>query len=193
MASSVRRAAQPDPAAVPAALNEKVRKMFVSAGDLLHSFQTFDEDGDGKLTEEEVVGALTRPGGKNPMSPEAARRLWKEWLAEYDADHDGTLAYDELSVKLATGKDEWMAFLNEAPLGSAGAPLRCQVLSCYKIKDIGNVLGIKVLQGTLKTGDEIAFVPTHTPSTACVGKVKDIELATRRSASLEPTGRRAGS
>ena len=52
---------------------------------VFNAFKLFDADGDGKLTEEEVVAALTRTTGHGTeLSEEAARATWKRWQAEYD-------------------------------------------------------------------------------------------------------------
>jgi translation elongation factor EF-1alpha len=37
------------------------------------------------------------------------------------------------------------------------------------------VLTGRVEQGTVKPGDEVIFLPTHTPSTACTGKVRRVQ------------------
>merc|ERR1712091_136257 len=45
-----------------------------------------------------------------------------------------------------------------------------------KIKGVGDVLTGRVEQGQVKPGDEVVFLPTHTPSTACTGKVFTVEM-----------------
>ena len=52
----------------------------------------FDADGDGKLTEDEVVAALTRKTGTE-LSEEAARATWKRWQYKYDLNNDGKISY----------------------------------------------------------------------------------------------------
>merc|ERR1712137_113166 len=46
----------------------------------------------------------------------------------------------------------------------------------FKIKGVGDVLTGRVEQGQVKPGDEVVFLPTHTPSTACTGKVFTVEM-----------------
>jgi len=46
----------------------------------------------------------------------------------------------------------------------------------YKIKGIGDVLTGRVEQGTVRPGDEVIFLPTHTSSTPCTGKVFTVEM-----------------
>ena len=62
---------------------------------LRDAFAAFDADGDGKLTEDEVVAALTRKTGTE-LSEEAARATWKRWQYKYDLNNDGKISYEEL-------------------------------------------------------------------------------------------------
>lgn len=55
-------------------------------------------------------------------------------------------------------------------------PLRAPVSGVYKIKGVGDVITARVEQGKMTPGDEVAFLPTHTQSNACVGKVFTIEM-----------------
>ena len=67
---------------------------------LRDAFAAFDADGDGKLTEEEVVAALTRKTGQGTeFSEEAARATWKRWQADFDFDNDGTISIEELKMR----------------------------------------------------------------------------------------------
>ena len=62
---------------------------------LRDAFAAFDADGDGKLTEDEVVAALTRKTGTE-LSEEAARDTWQRWQYKFDLDDDGKISYEEL-------------------------------------------------------------------------------------------------
>jgi elongation factor 1-alpha len=55
-------------------------------------------------------------------------------------------------------------------------PMRMPLSGIFKIKGIGDVLTGRVEQGTVKPGDEVVFLPTHTSSTACQGKVFSVEM-----------------
>jgi elongation factor 1-alpha len=55
-------------------------------------------------------------------------------------------------------------------------PMRTPISGVFKIKGVGDVLTGRVEQGKVKPGDEVVFLPTHTPSTACAGKVFTVEM-----------------
>ena len=55
-------------------------------------------------------------------------------------------------------------------------PMRTPISGVFKIKGVGDVLTGRVEQGQVKPGDEVVFLPTHTPSTACTGKVFTVEM-----------------
>ena len=77
--------------AIPVFMSENDRKALRAA------FDAFDAEGDGKLTEEEVVAALTRKTGKGAeLSEEAARATWQRWQTEFDLNNDGTISIGEL-------------------------------------------------------------------------------------------------
>merc|ERR1711879_626817 len=45
-----------------------------------------------------------------------------------------------------------------------------------KIKGVGSVICGRIEQGTLKPGQEVKFMPTHTEANPCTGKVFTIEM-----------------
>merc|ERR1712153_127883 len=59
-------------------------------------------------------------------------------------------------------------------------PMRLPVSGVYKIKGVGDVLTGRVEQGSVKPGEEVKFLPTHTASTACTGKVFTVEMHHKR-------------
>ena len=65
---------------------------------LLSAFNLFDADGDGKLTEDEVIAVLTRKTGKGTeLSEEDARITWRRWVAVFDLNNDGKISIEELA------------------------------------------------------------------------------------------------
>jgi len=63
------------------------------------------------------------------------------------------------------------------PPRNVDAPLRAPVGKVItSIKGIECVVTTRVEQGTMVKGDEVVFLPTHTASNACAGKVFSIEM-----------------
>jgi len=56
------------------------------------------------------------------------------------------------------------------------APMRMPISGIYKIKGVGDVLAGRVEQGVVKPGEEVFFMPTHTSSNPCGGKVFTVEM-----------------
>jgi len=55
-------------------------------------------------------------------------------------------------------------------------PMRTPISGVYKIKGVGDVLTGRVEQGVVKPGDEVMFLPTHSASTSCTGKIFTVEM-----------------
>merc|ERR1711937_9231 len=62
------------------------------------------------------------------------------------------------------------------PARPISAPMRMPISGIYKIKGVGDVLAGRVEQGVVKPGEEVVFLPTHTSSNPCVGKVFTVEM-----------------
>merc|ERR1712072_1439044 len=58
--------------------------------------------------------------------------------------------------------------------------MRLPLSGVYKIKGVGDVLTGRVEQGSVKPGEEVKFLPTHTDSTSCTGKVFTVEMHHKR-------------
>jgi elongation factor 1-alpha len=54
--------------------------------------------------------------------------------------------------------------------------MRTPISGVFKIKGVGDVLTGRVEQGAVKPGEEVIFLPTHTSSTPCTGKVFTVEM-----------------
>merc|ERR1712164_63209 len=62
------------------------------------------------------------------------------------------------------------------PERPVSAPMRMPISGIYKIKGVGDVLASRVEQGVVKPGEEVVFLPTHTSSNPCTGKVFTVEM-----------------
>jgi len=62
------------------------------------------------------------------------------------------------------------------PERSTTTAARTPISGIYKIKGIGDVLTGRVEQGTVRPGEEVVFLPTHTSSTPCDGKIFTVEM-----------------
>merc|ERR1711990_1377900 len=51
------------------------------------------------------------------------------------------------------------------------ADMRLPISGVYKIKGVGDVLAGRVEQGSVRPGEDVVFIPTHTVSMPCTGDV----------------------
>merc|ERR1719258_771900 len=66
------------------------------------------------------------------------------------------------------------------------APMRMPISGIYKIKGVGDVLAGRVEQGIVKPNEEVVFMPTHSGSNPCTGKVFTVEMHHKRADSAQP-------
>jgi len=66
------------------------------------------------------------------------------------------------------------------PERKSDVPMRLPISGIYKIKGVGDVLAGRVEQGIVKPGEEVVFLPTHTASNPCGGKVFTVEMHHKR-------------
>merc|ERR1719337_323361 len=66
------------------------------------------------------------------------------------------------------------------PVRPTEAAMRLPVSGIYKIKGVGDVIAGRVEQGVVKPGEEVIFLPTHSASNACGGKVFTVEMHHKR-------------
>lgn len=64
----------------------------------------------------------------------------------------------------------------EPPKRNTAGKVRVPISGVYNIKGVGNVITGRVEQGTIKPGDEVVFLPTHTKALPCVGKIFSVEM-----------------
>jgi elongation factor 1-alpha len=81
----------------------------------------------------------------------------------------------EKAMVVTTLKDALNDFVQEAKRDD-DKPMRLPVSGVYKIKGVGDVLTGRIEQGAVKPGEEVLFLPTHTVSTACPGKIFTVEM-----------------
>jgi elongation factor 1-alpha len=88
-------------------------------------------------------------------------------------------------VDVLVGKDEKLHIhtlydaldkMCRVPERPISAPMRMPISGIYKIKGVGDVLAGRVEQGVVKPGEEVLFMPTHTGSNPCGGKVFTVEM-----------------
>merc|ERR1712021_325610 len=72
------------------------------------------------------------------------------------------------------------------PERPSSAPMRMPVSGIYKIKGVGDVVAGRVEQGIVKPGEEVVFLPTHSVSNACGGKVFTVEMHHKRQEQATP-------
>merc|ERR1711906_52082 len=72
------------------------------------------------------------------------------------------------------------------PVRPVDAAMRLPVSGIYKIKGVGDVVAGRVEQGVVKPGEEGIFLPTHSASNACGGKVFTVEMHHKRQGSANP-------
>merc|ERR1712232_55472 len=76
--------------------------------------------------------------------------------------------------------------LCRVPERPVSAPMRMPISGIYKIKGVGDVLAGRVEQGVVKPGEEVIFLPTHTTSNPCTGKVFTVEMHHQRAEQAKP-------
>merc|ERR1712224_586388 len=76
--------------------------------------------------------------------------------------------------------------LCRVPERPISAPMRMPISGIYKIKGVGDVLAGRVEQGQVKPGEEVVFLPTHTSSNPCTGKVFTAEMHHQRADLANP-------
>merc|ERR1711966_468727 len=74
----------------------------------------------------------------------------------------------------------------DRPERKTDAPMRLPISGIYKIKGVGDVLAGRVEQGIVMPNEEVLFMPTHTASNPCVGKVFTVEMHHKRVDEAKP-------
>ena len=74
----------------------------------------------------------------------------------------------------------------DKPDRNTEAAMRLPISGVYKIKGVGDVLAGRVEQGLVKPGEDVVFLPTHTSSNPCGGKVFTVEMHHKRVEAAAP-------
>ena len=85
------------------------------------------------------------------------------------------IASDGEKVHVTTVADA-LDILVKLPARQIDKPMRMPVSGLYNIKGVGTVVTGRIEQGIVTPGDEVAFLPTHTASNKCSGKVFSVEM-----------------
>jgi elongation factor 1-alpha len=81
---------------------------------------------------------------------------------------------DKEAIHVATLHDALDTYVT-IPARPVDKALRIPVGSVHNIKGVGTIVCGRIEQGKLKPTDELIFIPTHTDSNACTGRVFSIE------------------
>jgi len=101
------------------------------------------------------------------------------WWTGCDVDCEGTVVHvDTLH--------DFLDKVCKVPMRPMSAPMRMPISGIYKIKGVGDVLAGRVEQGIVKPGEEVVFLPTHTASNPCTGKVFTVEMHHQRHEMAKP-------
>merc|ERR1711901_7131 len=112
--------------------------------------------------------------GDNLLKAEdSAGKLNMPWWSGVEVEAGG----EKIMVKVLYDFLDKVCRVPERP---SSAPMRMPISGIYKIKGVGDVLAGRVEQGLVKPGEEVVFLPTHTASNPCTGKVFTVEMHHQR-------------
>jgi elongation factor 1-alpha len=118
--------------------------------------------------------------GDNLLKPEDSQgKLNMPWWSGVEVEASG----EKIMVKVLYDFLDKVCRVPERP---TSAPMRMPISGIYKIKGVGDVLAGRVEQGLVKPGEEVIFLPTHTASNPCTGKVFTVEMHHQRAEQAKP-------
>uniref|UniRef100_A0A6B2L2A8 Tr-type G domain-containing protein n=1 Tax=Arcella intermedia TaxID=1963864 RepID=A0A6B2L2A8_9EUKA len=134
---------------------------------------------------DEMANVLTRVGWKKEFVDKSVPFLpisgWKGDNLIKKSENMGWWKGVEIEVP-GKGKKQITTLLDALeqmvvpPERIGNKPMRTPISGVYKIKGAGDVLTGRVEQGVVKPGDEVVFLPTHTASLPCTGKIFSVEM-----------------
>ena len=126
--------------------------------ELRAALAVFDADGSGRLSAEELVGVLTRPGGGRPVDEAEARAF----VAQHDRNGDGELDLDEFAVAMLRPA-EAEAAIRSAALSAAAAAVRAAPIESFLWEDEGywKACGGAALEPALRVDEALGGSPVR--------------------------------
>jgi elongation factor 1-alpha len=161
-----------------------VEQLIVGVNKMDDKSVNYNEDRFKEISKE-VAGMLVRVGWKKdkveksvpflPISGWQGDNLLKksEKMAWWTGVDIVKLDKSNLHVDTLLDCLEKMVIVPPRPVDKA---MRMPVSGVHKIKGVGDVITGRLEQGVVKPGDECVFIPTHTASTPCSGKVFTVEM-----------------
>jgi elongation factor 1-alpha len=98
---------------------------------------------------------------------------------------------DDETIHLDTLK-EALEKMVRVPVRDTTKPMRTPISGVFKIKGVGDVITGRVEQGTVKPGDEVVFIPTHTAANPCPGNNFTVEMHHKSVEAAHPGELKAG-
>ena len=125
--------------------------------ELRAAFAAFDADGSGRLSAEELVGVLTRPGGGQPVDEAEARAF----VAKHDRNGDGELVLDEFVVAVLRPADAEAAILSAALSAAAAAVRAAPIERFLRDKRVWEELDGAALEPALRVDEALGGSPVR--------------------------------
>jgi elongation factor 1-alpha len=143
----------------------------------------------------EVTSMLVKVGWKKAFVAESVPVIpISGWIGDNLIAKSGNMSWwSGVDVKDPTGATvhvetlaDGLEKLVKIPERSTSATMRMPVSGVYKIKGVGDVITGRVEQGNVKPDDQVIFLPTHTASTPCAGKIFSVEMHHKNVPSAAP-------
>merc|ERR1711967_23576 len=136
----------------------------------------------------EMMSVLVKVGWKKDFIEKSAPRLpISGWMGDNLLKKSDNMGWwsgvDVLCGKETIHVDTLYDYLDKVarvPERPTSAPMRMPISGIYKIRGVGDVLAGRVEQGVVKPGEDVIFLPTHTASNPCNGKVFTVEMHHQR-------------
>jgi elongation factor 1-alpha len=161
-----------------------VEQLIVGINKMDDTSVNYSEDRFNEI-KKEVQGMLTKVGWKKDMIQKKVAFLpisgWEgdnllkksekmKWWNGVDVE---TIAGDTVHINTLL---DVLNNVISVPKRQSDKPFRMPISGVLNIKGVGDVLTGRVEQGEVVPGSEVVFLPTHTESNTCAGKVFKIEM-----------------